>query len=95
MSCNFISFCYSSWQGHGALADFLTDKEVSILICGGIGGGAQSALHTAGIQIFGGVSGNADSAIKDYLVGKLNFDPDRIFCAFFIWKKNTWNPFYK
>ncbi len=63
-------------QGHGALADFLTDKEVSILICGGIGGGAQSALHTAGIQIFGGVSGNADSAIKDYLVGKLNFDPD-------------------
>ena len=63
-------------QGHGALADFLTDKEVSILICGGIGGGAKSALNLAGIQIFGGVSGNAEDAVKNYLAGKLNFDPD-------------------
>lgn len=63
-------------QGHGALADFLADKNVSILLCGGIGGGAQAALNTAGIQIFGGVSGNADDAVKDYLAGSLKFDPD-------------------
>ena len=60
-------------QGHGALADFLKDKKVEILICGGIGGGA---LNLAGIQIFGGVSGNAEDAVKNYLAGKLNFDPD-------------------
>ncbi len=63
-------------QGHGALADFLKDKKVEILICGGIGGGAKSALNLAGIQIFGGVSGNAENAVKNYLAGKLNFDPD-------------------
>ncbi len=63
-------------QGHGALADFLKDKKVEILICGGIGGGAKSALNLAGIQIFGGVSGNAEDAVKNYLAGKLNFDPD-------------------
>ena len=31
-------------QGHGALAGFLTSAGVNILICGGIGGGAQNAL---------------------------------------------------
>lgn len=61
-------------QGHGALADFLTDKKVDILICGGIGGGAKSALNEAKIQLFGGVSGEADSAVKDYIAGSLKFD---------------------
>lgn len=44
-------------QGHGALAGFLTEAGVDVLICGGIGGGAQSALATAGIKLYGGVSG--------------------------------------
>ena len=30
-------------QGHGALAGFLADAKVDVLICGGIGGGAQAA----------------------------------------------------
>ena len=46
-------------QGHGALASFLTNAGVEVLICGGIGGGAQAALAAAGIQLFGGVSGDA------------------------------------
>lgn len=61
-------------QGHGALTNFLTDKKVDILICGGIGNGAQSALNMAGIQLFGGVSGNADNAVKDYISGNLKFN---------------------
>ena len=47
-------------SGHGALAGFLTEYGVEVLICGGIGGGAQMALAEAGIQLFGGVSGDAD-----------------------------------
>lgn len=61
-------------QGHGALAGFLSDCHTDILICGGIGAGAQSALGEAGIQIFGGVSGLADEAVLNYLSGKLQYN---------------------
>ncbi len=63
-------------QGHGALAGFLKQAEVDVLICGGIGGGAQNALAGAGIKLFGGVSGDADEAVKAYVEGKLDFNPD-------------------
>ena len=36
--------------GHSALAAVLKDKGVDVLICGGIGGGAQTALTAAGIK---------------------------------------------
>ena len=42
-------------QGHGALAGFLLGGKVDVLICGGIGGGAQVALGEAGIKLYGGV----------------------------------------
>lgn len=61
-------------QGHGALAGFLAGLEVDILICGGIGGGAQTALSEAGIQLFGGVKGAADEAVRAYLAGSLSYD---------------------
>ena len=48
--------------GHGALAGFLKSASVDVLICGGIGGGAQMAMREAGITLFGGVSGSADGA---------------------------------
>lgn len=63
-------------QGHGALAGFLTQAEVDVLICGGIGGGAQTALKEAGIRLYGGVKGNADKAIKAYLKGNLDYNPE-------------------
>ena len=63
-------------QGHGALAGFLAGLKVDTLICGGIGGGAQQALAGAGIRLFGGVSGRADDAFRDYLEGKLNYNPN-------------------
>ena len=49
-------------SGHGALAGFLKQYQVEVLICGGIGGGAQNALASAGIKLYGGVSGDADAA---------------------------------
>ncbi len=63
-------------QGHGALAGFLFNGKVDILICGGIGGGAQNALAQAGIKLYGGVSGNADEAVAAYLEGKLDYNPN-------------------
>lgn len=63
-------------QGHGALAGFLLGGNVDVLICGGIGGGAQAALSEAGITLYGGVSGNADDAVNAYLEGKLEYNPD-------------------
>ncbi len=66
----------SNGQGHGALASFLTNAGVEVLICGGIGGGAKTALEAAGIQLLGGVSGNADEAVKQYIGGHLNYNPD-------------------
>ena len=63
-------------SGHGALAGFLKDNGVDVLICGGIGGGARAALAQAGIKLLGGVSGDADSAVQGYLAGKLEYNPD-------------------
>ena len=62
-------------SGHGALAGFLKAMGVDVLICGGIGGGAQMALADAGIKLFGGVSGDADDAVYAYLTGELNYNP--------------------
>lgn len=63
-------------SGHGALAGFLAACGVDTLICGGIGGGAQTALAQAGITLYGGVSGNADEAVKALLNGTLVFNPN-------------------
>lgn len=63
-------------NGHGALAGFLKNMNVDTLICGGIGGGAQNALASAGIKLYGGVSGSADAAVKALLADSLNFNPD-------------------
>ena len=58
-------------SGHSALAGFLTENGVNTLICGGIGGGAQSALKEAGIALYPGISGSADAAVLALLAGKL------------------------
>lgn len=63
-------------SGHGALAGFLRERGVDTLICGGIGGGAQSALAQAGIRLYGGVNGNADEAVNALLAGNLGYNPD-------------------
>ena len=54
-------------SGHGLLTGILMQHGVNALICGGIGGGAQTALRDAGIELLGGVSGAADEAVAAYL----------------------------
>lgn len=62
-------------SGHGALAGFLSSLKVEILICGGIGAGAQNALNQAGIKFYGGCSGNCDEAVNAFINGQLEFNP--------------------
>ena len=57
--------------GHGALAGLLADHAIDVLICGGLGAGAQNALAEAGVEVVAGASGSADEAVESYLKGEL------------------------
>ncbi len=57
--------------GHGALAEFLRERGVEVMICGGIGGGAIMAMAESGIKVYAGASGAADEVIKSYIDGTL------------------------
>lgn len=61
----------SNGSGHGALAGLLATQSINVLICGGIGGGAQAALEEFGIELCSGAQGDADAAVEAYLKGEL------------------------
>ena len=63
-------------SGHGDLAGMLSALNIDVLICGGIGGGAQMALAQAGIKLFGGVQGDSDKAVEAFLANTLEYDPE-------------------
>ena len=63
-------------QGHGALASLLMSLGADVLICGGIGGGAQVALADAGIKLYGGVRGACDAAVEAFLDNNLGYNPN-------------------
>ena len=56
-------------SGHEALAEFLSDRDVNVLICGGCGEGAMDAMTDAGIEVISGVDGDTDIAVMTYLRG--------------------------
>ena len=58
-------------SGHEALANFLASISVGVVLCGGIGAGAQAALADAGIEICSGAQGDADAAVNAYLNGEI------------------------
>lgn len=76
-SANIVSAVGS---GHGALSSFLRDNGIDTLICGGIGGGARTALGESGIELYPGVTGDADASVTALINGSLKFDPDTM-CA--------------
>ena len=61
----------SNGVGHEALAWLLKDSAIDVLICGGMGQGAQDALAEAGIEVCSGAEGNTDEAVAAYLAGEL------------------------
>lgn len=61
----------SNGSGHEALAGILAEQGIDVLICGGIGGGAQAALAEAGIGLISGAEGNTDEVVEAFLRGEL------------------------
>lgn len=62
--------------GHDSLVGYLKNNGVSVLICGGIGGGARMVLGQAGIKVFPGAQGNADANVEAFIKGSLDYDPN-------------------
>lgn len=62
-------------QGCGCksnIASILAANGVSIMLAGGIGGGAINVLNDAGIEVIRGCSGDATELVNHYLAGKIN-----------------------
>ena len=63
-----------SEQGCGCksnIAGILSEKGVTIMLAGGIGGGAINVLNRSGIDVIRGCSGNADEVVKLFTEGKI------------------------
>lgn len=58
-------------SGQAALIEMLDWLGMDVLICGGIGESARTAVADAGIQLYGGVTGAVDDAVNNLFVGKL------------------------
>jgi predicted Fe-Mo cluster-binding NifX family protein len=59
-------------QGCGCKSDIasvLASDGVTIMLAGGIGGGAINVLNNSGIEVIRGCSGNAAEVVKLYLKG--------------------------
>ena len=54
-------------EGHDAVAEWLKAQNVQLVICGGIGDGAVSALRDVGILLCSGASGNAEECLDAFL----------------------------
>jgi predicted Fe-Mo cluster-binding NifX family protein len=61
-----------SEQGCGCksnIATVLFQNGVTIMLAGGIGGGAINVLNSVGIDVIRGCSGNAADIVKQYIAG--------------------------
>jgi predicted Fe-Mo cluster-binding NifX family protein len=53
------------------IADVLAADGVTIMLAGGIGGGALTVLNNSGIEVIRGCEGDATTAVKLYLTGTI------------------------
>ena len=58
-------------HNHQGLADLLTAKGATVVITGGIGGGAITGLQQNGLKVIKGASGEYKKAIEEYINGNL------------------------
>ncbi len=56
---------------HQGLADLLKKSGATVVITGGIGGGAISGLEQNGLQVIKGASGEYKDVIEEYINGTL------------------------
>lgn len=69
------SMLAANGQGHGALVSLLKENGVEVLICGGCGAGARTALKDAQIRVISGAVGNAEVAVDEFMNGTLHDQP--------------------
>jgi predicted Fe-Mo cluster-binding NifX family protein len=63
-----------SAEGCGCKSDIagvLAADGVTIMLAGGIGGGAVTVLNNSGIEVIRGCEGDATAAVKQYLSGSI------------------------
>lgn len=63
-----------SEQGCGCksnIAGVLANQGVTVMLAGGIGGGAINVLNNWGIEVIRGCSGNAAEIVKEFVSGRL------------------------
>ena len=53
------------------IASVLASDGVTIMLAGGIGGGAINVLNNSGIEVIRGCAGDATDVVKQYLAGKV------------------------
>ncbi len=61
-------------QGCGCksnIAAVLAQKGVTVMLAGGIGGGAINVLNSYGIEVVRGCSGTADEVVKQFISGAI------------------------
>ena len=58
-------------QLHEEVGEHAGKCDIDVLICGGIGMGAQNALAAAGVELYAGASGNTDEVVASFLAGTL------------------------
>ncbi|MEI7596187.1 MAG: NifB/NifX family molybdenum-iron cluster-binding protein [Bacteroidota bacterium] len=62
-------------QGCGCksnIASVLADEGVTVMLAGGIGGGAINVLNNSGIEVVRGCSGNPTEIVKLYVSGQIS-----------------------
>jgi len=57
---------------HSNIASVLAEQGVTVMLAGGIGGGAINVLNNSGIEVVRGCSGNAAEIVKLFVEGKIN-----------------------
>jgi len=53
------------------IASVLASDGVTIMLAGGIGGGAINVLNNSGLEVIRGCAGDATDVVKQYLAGKV------------------------
>ena len=56
---------------HQGLADLLVNQGATVVITGGIGGGALNGLQQSGLEVIKGASGEYKNIIEKYINGNL------------------------
>ncbi len=54
------------------IAGVLAEQGVTIMLAGGIGGGAVNVMNSAGIEVVRGCAGNAANVVNQFVAGIIN-----------------------